>query len=167
MRLTFSAAFLLTAVAAQAAAGSFMATRAIDSAVAGFLGASAGEPGGARSAVDPRLKLAACPAPLAVSWYGQSGKTLQVSCPGPAWRVFVQVGAASAGAVADAGETVIQRGETVSLVAEGAGFVLTRQAEALEAGSLGSWIKVRPVGDKTQPVRAQVAGPGEVRLAIL
>lgn len=165
MRPLLCAALLIANIASEAFAGSFIATREIDSAVAGFLGAEAGEPGGARNMVDPRLKLAACPVPLSVSWYGQAGKSLQVSCPSPAWRVFVQIGTVSTAAHVRR-ETLIQRGETVSLVAQGTGFVLTRQAEALESGGLTDWIKVRPAGDKKQPVRAQVAAAGEVRLAI-
>lgn len=166
MRAGFSV-LILALLSAEASAGSLIATREIDGAVARFLGVEAGEPGGARHRVDPRLKLASCPDALSVSWFGQAGRTLQVACSKPNWRLFVQVGPGSGAAASRAsGETLVQRGETVSLVATGAGFVLTRQGEALEAGGLSDWIRVRPIGDKTQPLRAQVAGPGEVRLAL-
>jgi flagella basal body P-ring formation protein FlgA len=166
MRAKFSV-LLSVLLTAPLFAGPPIATRDIDGAVTAFLGVGTGEPGGARHRVDPRLKLAACPGTLSVSWFGQAGRTLQVACPSPSWRIFVQVSPQAGAAALRAGSpTLVQRGETVSLVAAGAGFILTRRGEALEAGAMSDWIRVRPLGEKVQPVRAQVAGPGEVRLAL-
>lgn len=160
MRLTLRF-LVLAAIASPAAAQGTTAPEAIDAAVAAFLGAQAGAPGGARAAVDRRLRLAACSRPLDVAWYGTGGRTLEVRCAGPAWRIFVQVegvqGAAGTGA------PIVQRGETVALTYQGSGFSLSRQAEALEAGARGQWIRVRPVGEKSQPLRVEVVAPGEVR----
>lgn len=146
-----------------AAANPFIPTADIDAAVARFLGAPAGSPGGAARAVDPRLKLATCSDNLEVSWYGRSGASLRVSCPARGWRVFVPVtGGRPASAENGMGESIVQKGETVSIVYEGSGFTLTRQGEALEPGAQDQWIKVRPAGDKTRPVSGQVLRPGVV-----
>lgn len=154
----------LASAAIPAAASPFTPAAAIDAAVAGFLGATAGAPGGAARGVDPRLKLASCPDPLAIEPYGRSGTTLQVSCPARGWRIFVPVNADGARKVAQASELVVQKGETVALVYEGTGFVLTRQGEALEAGAQEQWIKIKPVGENTKPIRGQIVRPGIVRV---
>lgn len=153
--------------AAPLSANPFTPTAAIDAAVAGFLGAAAGTPGGAARGIDPRMKLAACADALDVAWYGRAGTTLQVSCPSRGWRVYVPVGSADPGSARAglSGQTLVQRGETVSLVYEGPGFTLTRQGEALEAGARDQWIKIRPVGDSPKPVSGQVVSPGTVRVS--
>lgn len=157
----------LMLAAAPLVANPFTPAAAIDAAVAGFLGAAAGAPGGASRGIDPRLKLASCSDGLDVSWYGRAGTTLQVSCSSRGWRVFVPVGApgVATNGADQAGQALVQRGETVSLVYEGTGFVLTRQGEALEPGSQDQWIKIRPVGDNAKPVRGQVISPGTVRVS--
>jgi flagellar basal body P-ring formation protein FlgA len=149
----------LTIVSAALACGpalarDFMPPAEIDGAVAHFLGAAAGTAGGAARQVDPRLKLARCEQELTVAWHGSAGKTLQVSCAGRGWRVFVPVNTQSR-LGGQARETIVQRGETVSIVFEGMGFVLSRQGEALEAGAEGQWIKVR----------GQVISPATVRVS--
>lgn len=165
-RPTLTALPTLLALAAPAAAGNFTPPAAIDAAVASFLGAAAGSPGGAARAVDPRMKLAACAEGLEVAWYGRNQATLQVSCPARGWRVFVPLGERSAASLGGRrSEAVVQKGETVSLVYEGSGFVLTRQGEALEPGARDQWIKIKPTGDNAKPVRGQVVDPGTVRVS--
>lgn len=157
------AALAIAVPGASLEASPFVAPDAIDAAAAQFLGAEVGTPGGAARRVDARLKLASCPEPLAVAWYGRNNATLQIGCPARGWRVFVPVGAGHAGA-GTSGEVVIERGETVSVSYEGSGFTLTRQGEALEPGRTGQWIRIRPSGDKAQPIKAQVLRPGAVRI---
>lgn len=152
----------LVSLASPVLAESTLAPQAIDAAVATFLGAEAGAPGGARAPVDPRLRLATCARPLEIAWYGTSRRALEVRCVGPAWRIFIQVD--DAPAAAGTGATIVQRGETVSLNYDGNGFSLSRQAEALEGGARGQWIRVRLVGAKNQPVHVEVVAPGEVRI---
>lgn len=62
-------------------------------------------------------------------------------------------------------DVVVERGETVSVSYEGNGFTLIRQGEALETGRAGEWIRVRPTGEKAQPIKAQVLRPGAVRIS--
>lgn len=146
-------------------AQTFTAPAEIDAAVARFLGAAVGAPGGAARPVDPRLKLAACDQDLQVAWHGRAGSSLQVSCPMRGWRVFVAARGQGATGRAQLGSEIVQRGETVSILFEGLGFVLSRQGEAMEAGAEGQWIRIRPTGDKAQPIRGQVVGPAMVRVA--
>lgn len=157
--------------AAGALAGSFPALAAgfqdpaaIDREVVMFTGAPTGSEGGARLPVDRRLKLSQCPMPLALEWYGSSNQTVLVRCPiAGGWRIFVPIAGASASARS---EPVVARGEAVAIAIQGGGFTVTRQGEALEAGAVGEWIRVRPVGDKRDPVRARVIQPGKVGLEL-
>lgn len=167
MTLKFHLAALpLALTAAPAAAAAFASPAAIDAAVTAFLGAEIGTPGGAARPVDRRLKLAACPEVLDIDWYGRAGTTLQVRCVSQGWRIFVATSGTGSGSAQTGlgGETIVQKGETVSLVYEGAGFTLTRQGEALEPGARDQWIKIKPIGD-AKPVRGKVIRPGSVRMS--
>lgn len=153
--------------AAPLAANPFTPAAVIDDAIAGFLGVPAGQPGGAARKSDPRLKLAACADMLDVTWYGRSGNTVQVSCASRGWRIFVPVagGSATSSYTGPGARALVQRGETISLVFEGSGFMLTRQGEALEPGSQGQWIKIKPLGENAKPISGQVIAPGTVRVS--
>lgn len=160
-------AFLPLALAATPpVAAAFASPAVIDAAIASFLGAEAGTPGGAARPVDRRLKLAACAEALDVNWYGSAGTTLQVRCPSQGWRIFVATSGSdlNSARVGIGGETLVQKGETVSLSYEGSGFTLTRQGEALEQGARDQWIKVKPTGDG-KPVRGKVVRPGSVSVS--
>lgn len=145
-----------------ARAGGFTDPAMIDHAVAQFTGAPAGTPGGARGPADPRLQLAPCGAPLAVSWHAPGRSAVQVECPGPtAWRIFVAIapaqGAATAGAARAA--PAVKRGEAITIVVRGRGFSVQQAGEALEGGAVGDWITVR-ASRKADPLRARVERPG-------
>ena len=78
-------------IAAPAAAQTaFQDTAGLDRAVASFTGHSIGEEGGARTAIDRRLKLAQCPT-VALSWHGINHDAVTVTCSGPNWHVYVSV----------------------------------------------------------------------------
>ena len=81
------------------AAGPFQDTASIDRAVAAFTGKGIGDLGGARSVVDARLKLAACPM-VSMSWRTAGQDAVVVTCTGPEWRIFVPVRAMATPAVA-------------------------------------------------------------------
>jgi len=165
MRKTFAlAATALLAAATPALAAGFADPAAIDRAVAEFTGVQIGAPGGARLPVDRRLRLAACGAGLALEWYGRSRDTVLVRCPEQGgWRLFVPLTAAGAGqATAD----VVSRGDMVTITVRGSGFTLSRQGEALEAGAIGEWIRVKPADKRVEPLRAQVLRPGVVGMEL-
>lgn len=156
----------LLLVCAHPAWGQTTALEAIDRAVAGFAGAAIGQPGGAVLPVDRRLRLAACPADLALSWRDERHGSVVVQCPIPGgWRLFVPLRAVASGA----GPAVVARGEAVTIAVAGEGFTVSQPGEAVEAGALGDWIRVRPVRDgsvRGEPMRARVTRPGEVAVML-
>ena len=163
----FPAALAAAALIVPAAAGAqaaFADPAAIDAEVAAFTGAGVGQPGGARAPVDRRLRMAPCPQPLALSWHGRSADMVRVACPALAgWQVFVPVnaGGAAPAARASAPEGGVERGQALTIAVQGRGFTVTQQGEAMEAGRIGDWIRVRPEGTR-EPVRARIDNPGRV-----
>lgn len=158
-------AFALAATPALASTTTDPAT--IDRQVAAFTGSAIGTQGGARHPVDRRLKLAQCRQVLALAWYGANRDSVLVRCPDPdGWRIFVPVIATPHSAPAPAAP-VVARGEAVAILVRGQGFSLSRQGEAMEQGSVGEWIRIRPAGQKrADPVRAQVLRPGVVGMRL-
>jgi flagella basal body P-ring formation protein FlgA len=135
---------------------------AIDRAVAEFTGAAIGTPGGARMASDPRLQLAPCGGPLAVSWHTPARTAVMVECPGPtSWRIFVAIAPAQGQNAARATAPAVKRGDAVTVVVRGRGFSVQKPGEAIEAGAVGDWITVR-TGPKTEGLRARIERPGLV-----
>lgn len=154
---------VLVAAAPSAKAESFADLAGIDAAVAQFAGAAIGQPGGATLPVDRRLRLAACRQPLALGWNGARRDAVVVSCPDAgSWRIFVPLLVA---APAAASAPAVARGEAVTIEASGEGFSVSHPGEALEAGAVGAWIRVRPAG-KGEPLRARVIRPGLVSLPV-
>jgi flagella basal body P-ring formation protein FlgA len=157
--ISLLAGLAAAAAAFPALAAGFADPSDIDLAVARFTGASIGAEGGARLPVDRRLKLTRCEAPLALEWYGKDRGAVQVRCPvSGGWRLFVTVERSAAVAARPA----VARGETVAIVVQGHGFTLSRQGEALDGGALDDWIRVRPAGVRSDPIRARIIEPGKV-----
>ena len=155
-------ALFAAALAAPAAAQPFADLAAIDRAVAAFAGAPLGQPGGAAQAADRRLRLAPCAAPLALSYYGGRLGSVLVQCPDVGgWRLFVAVSGNSRQGAASMVPPAVARGEAITIAVSGAGFSVTQSGEAMEAGAVGAWIRVR-TSAKATPIRAQVARPGLV-----
>ncbi|MCP5395391.1 MAG: flagella basal body P-ring formation protein FlgA [Sphingomonadaceae bacterium] len=137
---------------------------ALDRAVEVFTGAPVGATGGARQRIDRRLRLASCPVQPALEYYGNAQESVLIRCPvANGWRIFVPVNAAPQ---AQAAAPVVARGEAVAILVQGRGFTLSRQGEALDAGAPGEWIRVRPTGKRTDPIRAQVLRPGTVGMRL-
>ena len=150
------------AAEAQVSTGAGTDPAAIDRAVAAFTGAPTGAPGGARVPSDPRLRLAACAAPLAVSWHSPARTAVAVECAGPtAWRIFIAVNAAPGAGPAGAGPAapVVKRGDALTVVVRGRGFSVQQAGEAMEPGAIGEWITVR-TSRKGEPLRARIERPG-------
>lgn len=165
MRRTIAlAAGLALGAATPGLAAGFADPATIDRAVAEFTGAGIGAPGGARSPVDRRLRLATCATALALEWYDASRDTVLVRCPDEGgWRLFVPLTAAGA---AQGGPDVVSRGDRVTITVRGSGFTLSRQGEALEAGAVGEWIRVRGADRRGDPLRAQIVRPGVVGMEL-
>jgi flagella basal body P-ring formation protein FlgA len=142
----------------------------IDREVAQFTGAAIGQPGGAQTPVDRRLRLQLCRTPLALGWHGLRRDTVVVQCPDAgSWKVFVPVVSSGVGAVAAL--PAISRGDAVTIAVRGDGFTVSQPGEAMEAGPVGAWIKVRTVAVNAKPgatdaMRAQVIRPGLVAIPL-
>lgn len=159
---------LLIALSGPAA---FQSTEALDQLVERFAGAPIGAEGGARAAVDKRLKLAACEAPQ-LSWRSAAEDAVVIRCQGPQqWRVFVPVNAlpkaaatvAAPAPVAAKPELIIRRGDPVMLEAGAAGFSITREGLAMGDAAVGGRVLVK-TDDKRPPVAAIALAPGRAKL---
>ncbi len=162
---------LLIALSGPAA---FQSTETLDQLVERFAGAPIGAEGGARAAVDKRLKLAACDTPQ-LSWRSPAEDAVVIRCQGPQqWRVFVAINAlpkaaptaaaaAAPAPVAAKPELVIRRGDPVMLEAGAAGFSITREGLAMADAAVGGRVLVK-TDDKRPPVAAIALSPGRARL---
>lgn len=160
----FAAMALASAAVAQNAG--FHDLVAIDAAVAAFTGAGIGVPGGANLPVDRRMRLAPCRSPLALSWYGARQDNVLVQCPDAGgWRLFVAVSGKTRQGAAAPPPPAVARGEAVTIAVSGEGFSVSQSGEAMEAGPVGAWIRVRTSARAT-PIRAQIARPGLVVVPI-
>lgn len=165
------APLIAVAVAAPALAAGFQDTATLDRAVAAFTGRPVGADGGARTPVDPRLRLAACPT-VALAWRGDAQDAVVVTCSGPDWRVFVPVlRAAPTASAAPAtipaalvkGPPVIRRGDPVLVEAGTDGFSITREGIAMGDAAPGARFLVR-VDDAKGPVQAVAVDAGRATL---
>ena len=158
-------------------AAGFQDTVLLDRAVADFTGASVGRPGGARTPVDARLKLALCPT-VALAWRTPAQDAVVVRCSGPEWRIFVPVvmptsvplgagaarsAAAPAAAAAVAQPPVIRRNDPVTIEAGTDGFSITREGIALGDAAPGQRFLVKVEGGKG-PVQATAVAAGRATL---
>lgn len=156
-------AYLFPLAPARAQSAGYADPAAIDAEVARFAGAGIGQPGGAALPVDRGLRLARCPAPLALSWRGVRQDTVIVQCPG-GWRLFVGLAGGGQGALA---APVIAKGDALTIMVRGDGFSVSQGGEALEPGAPGAWIRVRSGekgGNDKSELRARVVRPGLVEI---
>lgn len=165
-------AIATTPAAAQNAG--FADLSAIDAEVTAFTGAPIGTPGGARHPVDRRLRLASCGGALSLNWHGRSADMVRVECnSGARWRIFVPVNATAASlAAASSFEErsapampMVERGQVLTITIQGRGFSVSQQGEALEDGSMGDWIRVKPEGQR-DAVRARIDTPGRATIPL-
>lgn len=159
--------------AAPALAAPFQDTVALDRAVAAFTGQGIGAERGARSVVDPRLKLASCPM-VTMAWRSEAHDAVVVTCTGPEWRIFVPVRFAAteprktpetiAAAVAPKpAPPVIRRGDPVTIEAGSADFSITREGVAMGDAAPGARFLVKVDGAKG-PVQAVAVTTGRATL---
>ena len=163
----------MIALALALAAVAHQDTASLDKAVAAFAGKPIGEDGGARAAIDARLRLKQCPT-VALSWRTDAHDAVVVSCSGPEWRLFVPIrmpagstvvtraGAAPA-APAAALEKVIKRGDPLVIEAGSDGFSITREGIAMADAAAGQRLMVRVENGK-MPVQAVATAPGRATL---
>ena len=166
-RTAIALAALLAASPAQAQ--NYLDLTEVDRAVVLFTGSPQGTTGGAAQPADRRLRLMPCPADLALSWYGARRDAVEVRCPvAGGWKLYVPIVGGGAGPTAAA--PVILRGDAVTISVRSDGFAVSQPGEALEAGAIGAWIKVRGAssasgaasGQGAPVLRAKVLRPGLV-----
>lgn len=166
-------AMLVPVLLAGAAPGGFQSTEALDRLVERFAGAPIGSEGGARAAVDKRLKLAPCADPQ-LSWRSAAEDAVVIRCQEPQqWRLFVPVialprpaGAAPTRMAAPAvgkPELVIKRGDPVTVEAGAPGFSISREGIAASDAAAGARVSIK-VDDKRPPIAAIALAPGRARL---
>ena len=156
---------------AGAAIGAFQDTSGLDRAVAAFTSRPIGAEGGARTAIDSRLRLAACPT-VSLSWRTDAPDAVVVSCAGPDWRIFVPVirpadapppTTRAAVLPAAKAEPVIRRGDPVVIEAGSPGFSISREGVAIGDAAPGARFMVR-VDDAKTPVQAIAIAGGRATL---
>jgi flagella basal body P-ring formation protein FlgA len=160
---------LAAAVPACAAAQSFENLDNLDAQVAASLGAGIGQPGGARTAIDRRLRLAPCPDPAVVG--APVLGAVSVSCAARGWRIRVPLVASEASlqpAAATARqperiEPLIRRGDQVTVVARTASFTVSALGTADQDGAPGDRIRVR-MERRAPPLIGEVTADGRVAL---
>jgi flagella basal body P-ring formation protein FlgA len=170
---------LVAAAPVPADSGQFQSTTAIDVIVAQFTGSQIGETGGARAAVDTRLKLAPCAEPD-LAWNSPAREAVVVRCAAPAWRIFVPVNAVPqpkpapvapavrAAPVVQAPpppkiEPVIRRGDPVTLEVVAAGFSISRDGIAMSDAIPGARVAIK-TDEKRPPIQAVAVEIGRARL---
>ncbi len=101
--------------------------------------------------LDPRLQLAACPAP-AVAWAGTARTVVSVDCPAPAWRIFVGVRAGSTWV------PLVRHGDSVVVSAGGTGYQVSTEGVAENDAAAGARVRVRLAGNARLTGMVQVDG---------
>ncbi len=164
----------VTSATAAAAAAGFQSTAALDHAVASFTGRPVGADGGARTPVDSRLKLAACPT-VSMAWRGENHDAVVVTCAGSeagqSWRLFVPILHAAplpiapgiVPAMAIKAPPVIHRGDPVLVEAGSDGFTITREGIAMGDAAPGARFLLK-VDDAKGPVQAVAVDSGRATL---
>lgn len=163
---------LLLAGAPIGGALAFQDINGLDRAVAAFTSRPIGAEGGARTAIDSRLRLAQC-ATVAIAWRTEAHDAVVVSCSGPTWRIFVPVirpAVASPAAAATPtvsapvkAVAVIRRGDPVVIEAGSDGFSISREGTALGDAPTGGRFLVK-VEDAKSPVQAIAIETGRATL---
>ncbi len=162
---------LLAMLSGPAGAAPFQDGAMLDKAVAAFTGRAIGEDGGARTPVDPRLRLAQCPM-VSLAWRTAAHDAVTVNCTGPEWRIYVPVRttpgmiasvAAPAPIAAARVEPVIRRNDPVVIEAGSPGFSITRDGVAMGDAAPGGRLLVRVDGTKA-PVQAVAVEAGRATL---
>jgi len=161
--------FALLVLPLPALAQGFENLEMLDNRVAAALGTNIGEPGGATTPIDRRLRLQACPQPVEIG--EPVAGALAVRCVPLGWRIRVSIVGApqasrAAGTPARAqarAEPVVRRGDQIELIAIASGFTVSTLAVAEQDGAPGDRIRVR-TERRTAPVIGQVLEDGRVAL---
>lgn len=148
-----------------AAASSFEDTARLDQQVAVHLNAAIGDVGGARAAIDTKLKLKRCPSTVQLS--NTNNGAVLVSCPNLGWRIFVPIQGGQSRQQDRAtrkDEFVVFRNQPLTLLVKRPSFSISYNVVAQKNGRIGDYIPVR-ASRKSKMLMARVSGSGSVELA--
>ena len=106
--------------------------------------------------IDRRIKLAACPSEPEVS--APTSSAVSIRCAALGWKLRVAIKAMATGA-GQPRQLVVHRGDTIELVARGAGYSVSRVGTALEEGPAAAPIRVK-IPTSRSPVAAIVTRAG-------
>jgi flagella basal body P-ring formation protein FlgA len=142
---------------------------ALDLAIQRFTGNALGAPGGAAAPVDRRLRLTSCGGDVRLSWRSLRRDTVILECPvGAGWKLFVPVVPTNAVMGAEtpvqAAGFAVTKGDVVTIEVKGTGFTINQGGQAMEAGPVGSWIKIKASGGKGEVLTCQVLRRGLVSM---
>jgi flagella basal body P-ring formation protein FlgA len=166
----FALPFAMLALPLPAVAQGFENLEMLDNRVAAALGANIGEPGGATTPIDRRLRLQACPQPVDIA--EPIAGAIAVRCVPLGWRIRVslvpsaetrQVAANAPAHPQARPEPVVRRGDQIELVAMTSSFSVSTMAVAEQDGAPGDRIRVR-TERRAAPVIGQVLSDGRVAL---
>jgi len=150
----------LTIVPETGSAKELQSLDALDSELANFLNKNRNQIGGAKVAIDRRLKLQRCPAPIE---FGKiQNRIATIRCPLLGWRITVPLNVNNSRIVGPSSTAnVVKRGEPVTLLVRKLGFSISRQMLADRSGKIGDVIPVR-ASRRSQPILAEIIGQGQV-----
>lgn len=112
--------------------------------------------------LDPRLRLARCPAAPSIAPTMRSG--FVVSCGQNGWRLHVPLlRDTPANTAGEVQPLLVQPGGSVQVVIVGESYNVNYQAIAMEAGRLGDVVRIKFLPGNTI-LAATVAGPGRVSI---
>jgi flagella basal body P-ring formation protein FlgA len=146
---------LLSTLALAASHGSFQDLDALDARIAAAVGNSA-----TAVAIDHRIKLATCPEEPQIS--SVVAGAVSVRCASLGWKIRVAVTGAAGTEPSSA--PVVHRGDTIEVVAGGAGYSASSVGTALDEGTTGSQIRVK-IPTSASPLSATVARAGVVTIS--
>ncbi len=133
----------------------------LDARVVALTGATIGQPGGASSPIDQRIRLAKCPQAAVLEQAGAD--SVAIRCAALGWRVRVPLVAVAKSNI-ESSVILVRRGDVVELVYEGDGFAATSSGTAIEDGRMGKMIRVK-TSTSGVAVTATVTGAGAVRIS--
>lgn len=105
--------------------------------------------------LDPRLKLAACPAPAIID--PPALGAVAVRCPALGWRIRVPL--VTTPTASTKPPIIVRRGDIVALKIMGNGFELTTSGTAVDDAATGQNVRIK-TSASTAPLTATATGPG-------
>ncbi len=135
---------------------------ALEQQLALFLGKQEGEVGGARSNIDPRLRLTKCTQPPMFEM--RSKNLVIIKCEPLNWRIPIAlVQPVVSSQASSRRQMIVRRGQPVLLIIEKNGFMISRQMHADRNGEIGDIIPVR-AARRSSPILVEITGQGRVSL---